>query len=82
MFAECYEAIGCPELAAELRRVVATFPFANPHLECDERVSYMVAHWDQETLEVVGWGDRLCGEAAVWERLSAYCQRQRAGLGI
>jgi hypothetical protein len=31
-FISAYEAIGCSQQADDLRRVVATFPFDNPHL--------------------------------------------------
>jgi hypothetical protein len=82
IFAQSYEAIGCRDLAAELRRVVATFPFPEPHLKSDERVSYISDHYDEESFEVPEWGEAFCGDPSVWAKLAAYCRRHRAELGV
>lgn len=71
-FVEAYAAIGCDKQAADLARVVATFPFDNPHLEAEKRNQFMDENYDEETFSVNGWGDMLCGDEEVWTRLEAY----------
>ena len=73
-FISAYEAIGCRTQARELRRVVATFPFPNPHLDKDRRRAFMESNYDKTALSVRGWGDALCGDEAVWEKLVRYYQ--------
>ena len=72
-FIEAYLAIGCEEQAREIERVIATFPFDNPHLHEDDRKKYMGENYDDEKDEVRGWGDALCGDKRVWEKLADYC---------
>ncbi len=71
-FVEAYEAIGCERQAKELARVVSTFPFDNPHLKETLRKKYMKKNYDDEKYEIKGWGDKLCGDEEVWEKLKKY----------
>ncbi len=71
-FVDAYSAIGCEAQAATLARVVETFPFENPHLDEDGRNAYVAANYDEDTCEVKGWGDALCGDESVWVKLEAF----------
>jgi hypothetical protein len=81
-FAEAYEAIGCVQAAADLRRVVSTFPFSEPHRRRESRREYMRLHWDEDSCCVRGWCDALCGDATVWSNLTEYCREHSAKLGL
>jgi hypothetical protein len=76
-FARAYETIGCIPQAADLRRVAGTFPFSEPHLHKDERSAFIEARYDESTYCVPEWGDALCGDKEVWERLATYYARHR-----
>lgn len=82
LFITAYEAIGCPTQAAEMARVVSTFPFANPHLYMDERNEYMDENWDDDENEIRGWGDPLCGDKTIWSRLADYCVANAKDFGL
>jgi hypothetical protein len=71
-FIEAYKTIGCEAQAKELERVVATFPFKNPHLYEEWRKKYMADNYDDEELEVKGWGEDLCGDEEVWAKLEEF----------
>jgi hypothetical protein len=71
-FAEAYSAIGCETQAAELSRIVATFPFDNSHINEDGRNKYMDENYDEDAFEIEGWGDELCGDDTVWEKLEVF----------
>jgi hypothetical protein len=71
-FAVAYEAIGCIRQAADLRRVAASFPFSEPHLHKDERKAFIDARYDKSTYCVPEWGDALCGDKEVWEKLATF----------
>jgi len=73
-FIEAYGAIGCNRQASELARVVATFPFANAHLDPVARKAFMKEHYDKSSGELPIWGDDLCGDKEVWEKLGKYYQ--------
>jgi hypothetical protein len=76
-FAQAYDAIGCHQAASNLRRVVRTFPFPDPHLDKEARNAFIAANLDKETGSVHGWENDLCGEPTVWPNLAAYCRRHR-----
>lgn len=71
-FVEAYKAIGCIEQSKDLARVVATFPFDSPHLKETARKKYMEDNYDKDKFEVSGWGDALCGDEEVWDKLAKY----------
>jgi hypothetical protein len=71
-FIDAYQAIGCQKQADELARVVSSFPFDNPHLYKGWRKKYMAENYDEQTCHVKGWGENLCGDEEVWEKLEAY----------
>ncbi len=71
-FIEAYSAIGCEKQAADLARVVSTFPFDEPHLNAEKRNQFMDANYDEDECIVNGWGDMLCGDEEVWSKLEAY----------
>ena len=76
-FVEAYSAIGCKNQAKELARVVSTFPFDNPHLKESSRKKYMKENYDDENYHVKGWGNKLCGDKEVWEKLEKYYLRNK-----
>lgn len=71
-FIEAYCRIGCQSQASELARVVSTFPFPAPHANCQARNQFMEKHYDGALHGLAKWGDELCGNKAVWERLAQY----------
>ena len=40
-FAEAYDKIGCTNQAKDIRRVISSFPFSDPHLKCEKRANYI-----------------------------------------
>lgn len=77
-FIAAYETIGCHSQAQELRRVIATFPFSDPHLQNELRTEYINQNYDPEEHSVRGWGDELCGDKVVWKKLAAYYDKNKA----
>lgn len=71
-FVNAYNAIGCNKQAHELARVVSTFPFDSPHLKKEYRNKYMTENYNDDNHEIKGWGDALCGDKEVWEKLKQY----------
>ena len=71
-FIEAYKNIGCEKQAKELERIVSSFPFENVHLEADLRNKYMDKNFDEDMYEVKGWGNALCGDEEVWNKLGQY----------
>lgn len=76
-FVDAYEAIGCIRQAADLRRVAASFPLPEPHLHKDQRTEFIDARYDESSYCVPEWGDALCGDKEVWERLAAFYAMRR-----
>src|SRR2546423_2580239 len=76
-FISAYETIGCHAQAADLRRVVATFPFPDPQLHEDRRKAYIEENYDEDSYSVRGWGNALCGDSDVWEKLADYYESHR-----
>jgi hypothetical protein len=72
VFVSAYEAIGCFEQAEDLRRVVATFQFQDPHLHKEQRQAFIEARYDKSRFCVPEWGNALCGDKDVWEKLARY----------
>src|SRR5262249_14691345 len=74
-FIAAYEAIGCIEQAAALRRIVGTFPFTDPHLHKDKRRAFIEARYDKSVRGVPDWERdiRSFGQE-VWEKLAGYCE--------
>lgn len=77
-FVDSYAAIDCHEQARDLARVAASFDFCEPHLHEERRNRYIEERFDEETYEVLGWGDALCGDDEVWTKLEAYVARHSA----
>ncbi len=71
-FVNAYRAIGCIKQSEDLARVVATFPFEKPELNETPRKKYIQDNYDKEHFEVKGWGDILCGDEEVWQKLRQY----------
>ena len=82
VFAEAYEKVGCSSQADDMRRVVASFGFAEPHLHVDFRNAFIGEHYDPETFEVPAWGDALCGDDTVFEALRAYAHTHAAAFDL
>jgi len=71
-FAEAYADIGCANQARDIRRVISSFPFPDPHLKCEKRANYIKENYDNDAIEIRGWGDALCGDNEVWEKLTTF----------
>jgi len=71
-FVSAYRTIGCLSQAADLARVAASFPFPDPHCYEQARREFMDQRFDEDTCEVRGWGDALCGDDEVWQRLAEF----------
>lgn len=74
-FVSAYTAIGCRKQAADMRRVIKTFPFPDAHLQKKKREAYIKKNYDKRAFAVRGWGDALCGDEEVWEKLAAYFEK-------
>jgi hypothetical protein len=73
MFIDSYRRIGAINAAERLQRAVAMFPFANPHLDQQQRVKFMeTLEEDDEFFEL---GDEVCGDEKVWTALEDYAKR-------
>jgi len=75
IFISAYESIGCEVQAQELRKVIGTFPFSDPHLHKELRAEFINQNYDADEHSVRGWGDSLCGDEAVWKKLARYYER-------
>ena len=71
-FIDAYAKIGCKAQSKDFKRVVSSFPFTDPHLKPDERQKYMDDNYDEDNFEIKGWGDMLCGDEEVWQKLATY----------
>lgn len=71
-FINAYEEIGCEKQAIDFNRVVSSFPFENPHLNESARQKYIDDNYDEDEIEVKGWGEALCGDKEVWPKLEEY----------
>jgi len=72
-FNAAYESIGCIEQSAALRRIVATFPFSDPHLHREKRQEFMNARYNKSAFGIPDWNqDLLCFGKEVWEKLAKY----------
>jgi outer membrane protein assembly factor BamD (BamD/ComL family) len=72
IFVDAYKAIGCTTQAEDLQRVITTFPFENPHLHEAKRNKYIDDNYDEDTMSVRDWGNKLCGDKSIWEQLVKY----------
>jgi len=72
-FISAYETIGCIEQAAALRRIVASFPFAEPHLHRKKRQEFIDARYEKSAFGIPEWNRDLLGFGQeVWEKLAKY----------
>jgi hypothetical protein len=72
-FIGAYETIECIEQAAALRRIVATFPFSEPHLHKDKRQEFMDARYDKSAFGIAEWNrEILYFGKEVWENVAKY----------
>ena len=79
-FVEAYRRIGAHLPAERLEKAVAMFPFKNPHLHQNQRLSFMEAL--QEDNEFFELGDEVCGDEKVWTDLEAYAKANAASFPI
>jgi hypothetical protein len=78
VFISAYETIGCRKQAAELERVVNTFPFPDPHLHKDQREAFIDSNYDKVKFCVPVWGNALRDDNEVWDRLAKYYRKHEA----
>ncbi len=79
-FVEAYRRIGANAAAERLEKAVAMFPFENPHLHQDQRLSFMeTLDEDSEFFEL---GNEVCGDEKVWTDLEAYATTHAASFPV
>ena len=79
-FIDAYRRIGAIQAAERLEKAVTMFPFADPHLDQQQRVKFMeTIEEDDEFFEL---GDEVCGDKEVWAALEDYAQRNAAAFPI
>jgi len=71
-FIDAYRETGCEKQADDFARVVASFPFENPHVNDSTRNRFINDNLDEDESEVKGWGDALCGDEEVWSKLEQF----------
>jgi Domain of unknown function (DUF4375) len=76
--ASAYRRIGAIEAAECIESTSSMFPFSEPHLHRRRRERFMEHHAPPE-FHVLS--DRICGDASVWEKLSAYVEDNRSSFG-
>ena len=77
IFADAYERIGRTAAAKSLRDAAATFGIPDPEHDCDARRDYIEEHYDDDTHEVTGWNDCICGDEQVWSDLASWLRDQK-----
>ena len=79
-FVDAYRRIGANAAAELLEKAVGMFPFQNPHLHQDQRLSFMeTLDEDSEFFEL---GNGVCGDERVWTDLEAYAKTNAASFPI
>jgi hypothetical protein len=79
-FVEAYRRIGANQAAERLERVVAMFPFENPHEHQDQRLKFMEAMEEED--EFFGLGNEVCGDDTVWSALEEYAKKNAAAFPV
>jgi uncharacterized protein DUF4375 len=79
-FAEAYRRIGSDRAADRLEKAVAMFPFGNPHLHQDLRLTFMETL--EEESEFFELGNAVCGDEKVWTDLEAYAKTNAASFPV
>lgn len=75
-FADAYRRIGSSQAAERLEKAVAMFPFADPHLNQEQRLKFMeTLDEDDDFFEL---GNEVCGDENVWSNLEEYAERNAA----
>jgi hypothetical protein len=75
-FVEAYHRIGALDAAERLQKVVAMFPFENPHIYQQQRVKFMES-LDEEH-EFFQLGDGIRGDKKIWSALEEYTKENAA----
>ena len=79
-FVEAYRRIGSNQAAEKLEKVVAMFPFENPHQHKQERLAFMeMLDEDNEFFEL---GNQVCGDEKVWSDLENYAKKNAASFSM
>lgn len=76
LFSASYRRIDADEVADCIDRMVALFPFAEPHRHESERRRFLDSLDDQ--VEWMAQVDRLFGEQSLWEGLERYVAKHQA----
>jgi hypothetical protein len=79
-FVEAYRRIGANAAAERLEKAVAMFPFENPHLHQDQRLSFMETLGEES--EFFELGNEVCGDETVWSDLEVYATTNAASFPI
>jgi len=72
MFVDAYRRIGATKAADNLERVIAMFPFENPHLYQEKRNAFMDSL--DESDEFFQLGDEVCGDKSIWTAMEEYAR--------
>ena len=70
IFSDAYRRIGAIEAAEFIEKATAMFPFPEPHLHKEQRIIFMDGLRDEH--EFFALGNRICGDEAIWKKLSEY----------
>ena len=74
LFVNSYCAIGAGDQADALQRALSLFPFADPHLYCDQRNKTL----EELEIEFEALSDQICGHESVWSKLRAFINRHQS----
>ena len=75
-FSEAYRRIGAAQNAERLDKAAAMFPFENPHLYQEKRLTFMETL--EEDAEFFELGNQVCGDETVWSALEDYARKNAA----
>jgi hypothetical protein len=78
LIASAYRRIGAIEAAECIERTSSMFPFSKPRLHRRRRERFMEHDGPPEFRAL---SDRMCGDASVWKKLSAYVEDNRSTFG-
>ncbi len=79
-FAEAYRRIGADQVAERLEKAAAMFPFEDPQLHQEQRLSFMETLGEES--EFFELGNEVCGDEKVWTDLEAYAKANAASFPV
>ena len=80
-FIEAYDRIGCQHEASAIRRAANSFGLDAPERHVEERIAFIEARYDEESLSVAGWEEGICANPDVWSGLLGWAIENRTSEG-